>query len=277
MPLFHEVIRSPWKNQFLELAGSARCKVIATAPFITRDALVEFVNALRKPDQTEVVIGTTFAADSVAHGFLDLNALLWACVELPRIRVNHVPRLHAKVYISDNVSAIVTSGNLTMASLLHNNEYGVRIFDRDTVIAIERDVEEYMALGAPVTCDSIGELTAVASKFRKSDTPLKERNADMELQLAIDEFENCVRHLRGTTNESRTAIFAKTILHALRSGPMKTADIHEMVRGTQPDLCDDDIERIINGVRFGKRWKHDVRNAQQMLKRRGKITLLDSR
>jgi hypothetical protein len=40
-----------------------------------------------------------------------------------------------------------------------------------------------------------------------------------------------------------------------------------------PDLCDDAVELLINGQRFGKRWKHAVRNAQQYLKRSGKIAV----
>jgi hypothetical protein len=33
---------------------------------------------------------------------------------------------------------------------------------------------------------------------------------------------------------------------------------------------------VIDGQRFGKRWKHDVRNAQQYLKRQG-IIVFDGR
>ena len=31
------------------------------------------------------------------------------------------------------------------------------------------------------------------------------------------------------------------------------------------------IDRVIDGVHFGKRWKHYVRNAQQFLKRTGRV------
>jgi hypothetical protein len=36
-----------------------------------------------------------------------------------------------------------------------------------------------------------------------------------------------------------------------------------------PDLCDDSVELVIHCERFGKAWKHHVRNAQQNLKRGG--------
>jgi hypothetical protein len=42
-----------------------------------------------------------------------------------------------------------------------------------------------------------------------------------------------------------------------------------------PDLCDDDVDRVIHGVRFGRKWKHAVRTAQQQLKRNRSIELQD--
>jgi len=43
------------------------------------------------------------------------------------------------------------------------------------------------------------------------------------------------------------------------------------VQQIHPDLCDDTIDRVIDAVHFGKKWKHYVRNAQQALKRKGLI------
>lgn len=58
-------------------------------------------------------------------------------------------------------------------------------------------------------------------------------------------------------------------MHRLRAGPKTTEGIHEAVQAVHPDLCDDTVERVIDGKRFGKKWKHAVRTAQQHLKRRG--------
>jgi hypothetical protein len=51
----------------------------------------------------------------------------------------------------------------------------------------------------------------------------------------------------------------------------------ERVKLTDPDLCDDSVDRVIDGVHFGKKWKHYVRNAQQYLKRSGEIEFDGSR
>lgn len=58
---------------------------------------------------------------------------------------------------------------------------------------------------------------------------------------------------------------------------MSTAELHPLVQALHPDLCDDGVDRVIDGVHFGKRWKHMVRNAQQHLKSQGRIRLEDGR
>jgi len=269
MPTSHSLIKSPWKDRLLNLASLARRRVVAAAPFITSEALAEFIGAIRHPGEIQVVIGTTLSSSSVVHGSLDLDALRWACSELPRLQLKHIPRLHAKIYIADDAAAIITSGNLTMASLVHNNEYGVGIFDQETVVAVKRDLDSYISLGSEVSCDSVTILANLAKRLAIGEA----YDRDESIKPAMDEFDDLVRGLRGNASESRTTIFARTVQYALLHGPMKTSDIHEMVKDIQPDLCDDNIERVINGVRFGKRWKHDVRNAQQTLRKRGQITL----
>ena len=90
--------------------------------------------------------------------------------------------------------------------------------------------------------------------------------------------QDLARRLRGAEDEvlrARTAgraphaIFADAVLHVLRQGPRTTASIHSAIRAIHPDLCDDSVDRVIDGQRFGKKWKHAVRTAQQHLKKRG--------
>ena len=68
-------------------------------------------------------------------------------------------------------------------------------------------------------------------------------------------------------------IFAQAIRHILESGPASTADLHRAVQKIHSDLCDDSVDRVIDGEHFGKKWKHAVRTAQQHLKERGEIVL----
>jgi hypothetical protein len=53
--------------------------------------------------------------------------------------------------------------------------------------------------------------------------------------------------------------------------------MNPMIQRIHADLCDDSIDRVIDGEHFGKKWKHAVRTAQQQLKKRGEIHLRDGR
>lgn len=70
---------------------------------------------------------------------------------------------------------------------------------------------------------------------------------------------------------SVNGVFADTILYLLSRFQMTTVELHEHIKEIHPDLCDDAIDRVIDGQRFGKLWKHQVRNAQQHLRRRGLV------
>jgi hypothetical protein len=54
---------------------------------------------------------------------------------------------------------------------------------------------------------------------------------------------------------------------------MPTAELHPLIQRIHPDLCDDSVDRVIDGKHFGKKWKHAVRTAQQHLKKIGKVEL----
>jgi len=58
---------------------------------------------------------------------------------------------------------------------------------------------------------------------------------------------------------------------------MSTQELHPRISAIHPDLCDDSIDRIINGKHFGKKWKHAVRSAQQYLRTRYEIVLIDGK
>jgi hypothetical protein len=72
-----------------------------------------------------------------------------------------------------------------------------------------------------------------------------------------------------------TTVFEKTVMYLLRThGPLSTQQIHPMIKAIHPDLCDDSIDRVINGQHFGKKWKHAVRRAQSHLRDSGEIELV---
>jgi hypothetical protein len=47
-----------------------------------------------------------------------------------------------------------------------------------------------------------------------------------------------------------------------RHGPSSAGQRNPLLAPVHPDLCDDSIDRVKDGKRFGKKWKYAVRTAQ---------------
>lgn len=93
-----------------------------------------------------------------------------------------------------------------------------------------------------------------------------------QVQQQIAEAQDIVRGLRSGPRDTTNLIFSRTVLYLLSSDSLSTEQIHPLVQQIHPDICDDSIDRIIGGVRFGICWKHIVRNGHQSLRRRGAIS-----
>lgn len=274
-----ELLRSPWSAQFDALIAQASHSLVLCAPYIGKGASdrVSKFAATGLDHGFQLTLLTDLSRDNILGGATDISAVIDIVRAIPSANVRFLPSLHAKVYIADEKCAIVTSGNLTSNSLFRNFEYGVRLNDLNAVRTVRRDVLSYAALGSPIDAIELDALHTVVSDLQQM-----QRNAQRTLRVSIKrEFERRVRQVDDELLRLRAAgrtghaIFADTILHLLRKRPMTTAEINQVVQRIHPDLCDDKIDRVINGQHFGKKWKHGVRTAQVYLRRRGDIRLED--
>ncbi len=269
-------IASPIRPAFCRVVSAARETLLLAAPFVKKpeaEEIVSLVDANAGSDQLRLFMLTDLNSDSVMAGALDIEALLLFHRSCSYPEVVTVPRLHAKVCVADDTQALVSSANLTPSGLDMNLEYGVVLTERSAVRQVSDDLRSYARLGSPVSPSILAQLADVAEELaagfaavQRSAARSARRRFNATLKQATTDF------LRAQVGErSAGAVFAEAILYALRRGPLTTAEINPAVQRLLPDLCDDSIELVINGERFGKRWKHQVRNAQQSLKRQGQI------
>lgn len=218
---------------------------------------------------------TNLHADSLIAGSVDSGALAWLCQQVPGATIRHLPGLHAKAYVADGHTAIVTSANLTHGGLIRNYELGIAITDPKAVSEIADDLEEYGNLGSIVPPYALAELDDKAKDARQRQGTATHSVPDTvraEIDAILDDMDERLKLLRTIPGESTTAIFGRAVRYILRQhGPLSTRDINPLVQGLFPDMCDDGVHRVINGVSFGRRWKHQVRNAQVQLRRDGVI------
>lgn len=170
----------------------------------------------------------------------------------------------------------MTSGNLTVGGLVANFEYGVVIEDAATVQRIRGDVLEYASLGAVMDSATLSDVCAMSARLKALGALVAKEPATRamaEMSRAIDDVRDRVLLARLSSGPIHT-VFTRTIEYLLRTeGAMITEALHSRIEQIHPDLCDNSVDRVINGERFGKKWKHAVRTAQQMLKSRGRIQL----
>ncbi len=265
-----------WKDALASLVRGAQRELVIVAPFITADGtrLVSDHLSPRAKSEGRVEMITDLSPAHVCDGSLDADAIVGLAESHPRCSVWHVPCLHAKVYIADESRAIVTSGNLTGGAFHRNAEYGVEINDPALASSIRSHMADFQEIGARVALDAMRKYAGVArtvrdaySRQRAKIDPATRR----AFNAAVDSAETELIRLRLAGGAMHT-VFARTIEVLLaRHGPLPTTSIHELVRQLHPDLCDDGVDRVIDGKHFGKKWKHAVRTAQQQLKRRGVV------
>lgn len=270
-----------WCQELSSLVASAERRLVIAAPFISRegaDAIIEgFSPSLRDSGRLEMF--TDLSPAHVSDGSLDPGALVDLHESVGESTLWHVPRFHAKVYIADESYAIVTSGNLTSNAFYRNAEYGVLIEDHAVVESIQSHFDDFRAAGTTISFTDLLDYAKSAAEVRKAT--LKQRDAadpglTQMLGTMLAAAEDQLIRLRLDGGAVHT-VFANTIHYLLmKYGPMKTTQIHELIQSLHPDLCDDSVDRVIDGQSYGKKWKHAVRTAQQQLKRSGVVEYTDS-
>ena len=274
-------LQRSWHQSLVSLIESAERRLTVVAPYIgiaganlVSDSLSD---SFRQAGRVDVI--TDLSPIHVADGSLELSAVIKLAESTASSQTWHVPRLHAKVYIADDSRAIVTSGNLTASAFYRNAEYGISIKCRDTIDTIQDHLDEYKYLGACVALDGLLDYASIASRVRET-SERRQKTTDPSLSHALEEIlrsdEDQLVRFRLAGGAMHT-VFAKTIRYVLvKHGPLAKAEIHKIVQSTHPDLCDESIDRVIDGKSYGKKWKHAVRTAQQQLKRAGLVEYRDS-
>ena len=265
------LLGAAWRGDLATTIQNARASVLLAAPFVKYDVAAW----LRKqvPAGVALTVLTRIRADAIASAALDITALLHLAETSESARVVALPNLHAKVFVADQSSAIVTSGNLTRAGLDTNIECGVVLRQSRLVGAVREQMRSFARLGSQVSAKALADLLPLEEELRRAQA--RSNNAvEPEARRRLARITNQAKpRLVGAQvgYRSANAVFGEALRFLLTSGPITTAALGAEVSELLPDLCDDGEELIINGERYGKAWKHSLRNAQQHLKRRGVV------
>ncbi len=274
----YKLIISPWKNEFIDAIKTTKEELIISSPFIDSKGIQILKEAISSRNSIELSLVTNITAKNLISGFTEPSAILELYEHFNNVRVSSLGRLHAKVYIIDEKIGIITSANLTGGGLIGNFEYGILLKNREMVASIKNDMLEYYSFGNIFDRETLEKIRNEVELLREK-RELKERipkssELDKLLKAREENIETEILKNRIKGGKTINSIFADTILYILKKkGPLSTEEMHPLIQALHPDICDDSIDRVINGQHFGKKWKHLVRNAQQFLKRKGLIYL----
>lgn len=271
-----ELVSSPFSPTFDEFISAIRASCLICSPYITLEPVTRLVQSVRErglEDAVKVHVVTDLTSSNMVRGASDIKALIHLTKSLPNVRIAYTPRVHAKVYLANEDYALIGSANFTTGGAWRNLEYGVCLRDKSAIQQIRADILAYANLGGEVSLAHLLELqpriAEIKEAIQEEQKTLNQKLRRLSVELEQQTQEQLIRiRVEGRTFH---AILCDTILYLLRQRPMTTQEIHAAVQEMHPDLCDDAVDRVIDGKRFGKLWKHSVRTSQVTLTRKNLI------
>ncbi len=271
-----ELVKSPVETALQALLKKATREILIASPYINIEGVKSIKNEVQSKGELKISILTNLSVQNITSNVTQPKAILKLCEGFKEAMVSSLHRLHAKIYLIDGQISLITSANLTQGGLKDNYEYGVVIEEEAMVQQIKTDLIAYRRLANQISLELLEEIAdenetiqALKNKHLKAVEKQASAKALKRVEQRLNEklLSNRVRSGQ-TTNE----IFSETILYLLQKHKnLTTRELNRLVQEIHPDICDDTIDRVINGQRFGKLWKHQVRNAQRVLKSIGKI------
>lgn len=273
-----ETLQKGWQKNLADIFQNVEKELTISSPYIS-DKGAEFLLKNTSPSFKKngtLKFVTDLSPRNIYQGSTDPKSFQTLFNSINYTQVFHLPRLHAKVYISDTKKAIITSGNLTAGGIYNNFEYGVCINQAEKVEIVKNDLLSYANLGATISSHEIDEYCEISEEIKilyKQREKSVKSEFEERFKKAVSKANNEL--IKATLSGGALhSVFEKTILYLLkRNGPLPTIMLHTLIEEIHPELCDNTIDRVIDGIRFGKKWKHAVRTAQQQLKKRNLVKL----
>ena len=179
-----QYIQPPWENYFFSKVQSVEKSLYLSSPYIKNTVATLFYEVLRSKQNLNLSIQilTRIRIQDLIDGASDLEAFekLLQLEELEGVNaeIRCISNLHAKVYIFDQNSAIVTSANLTPSGLKSNIEYGIEVTDPTTIQQMLVDMGNYWDAAETLTTEmleQVGKRLETTESIVKVDQAAQQR------------------------------------------------------------------------------------------------------
>ena len=116
-----EVINNPWNDKFINYISNTKKDIKICSPFVKLNVLKEIYDNKKVEVNFELI--TRFKISNFYNQVSDIEAINYALDNNCKIKA--FQPLHAKIYIFDQKSVVISSSNLTRQGLTNNYEYGI--------------------------------------------------------------------------------------------------------------------------------------------------------
>ena len=267
MPI--QLLKSPFERDFRAALHKAEKEVIFSSPYINDAGVSVFIDSIQNPADKSIRILTNLSSRNIVDNVTQPAALLKICATFSDTTISSLERLHAKVYIIDELFAVITSANLTNGGLRSNFEYGVTIDDPKTIKIIKRDVLDYASLGHIFDKEFLVKIHEESKKIEKvqKKKDVQRNDSDLKLLLAGHKKLDEIFAVRYEDTETRHSIFTKTVFFLLeKHKQLTTHELYTLIKDIHPEMCNDEI--IYHNE---KRWKIEIRQALFYWRRKGMV------
>ncbi len=190
-----EVVKTPYNtaDKFYSNLEESQNIIRLCAPYIKTHIVEEIIN--RKNVDTNLIVVTSSSLPVFATGGSDLEAIRTLLDN--NISVYNYQDLHAKIYMFDDVKAIVTSANLTNSGFYRNYEYGLFLDDTDIITQFKNDFKGMIESEDCGIFDNskINEISRMITDIQR--TPSVNLTEDGLPLLSIEDVLNATTNLKG--------------------------------------------------------------------------------
>jgi HKD family nuclease len=264
-----QLLKSPFERDFRAILRKAKKEVIFSSPYINDAGASIFINSIQNPANKKIRILTNLSARNIVDNVTQPAALLKIYTAFSCTTISSLEKLHAKIYIVDELFAVITSANLTNGGLRSNFEYGVTIDDPEKIKVIKRDVLDYASLGHIFEKEFLVKVQEESKKIEKvqEKKEMQRNDSDLKLLLAGQKKLDAIFAVRYEDTETRHSIFTKTIFFLLKKHKqLTTHELYTLIKDLHPEMCNDDIT-----YHNEKRWKIEIRQALFYWRRKGMV------
>jgi phosphatidylserine/phosphatidylglycerophosphate/cardiolipin synthase-like enzyme len=265
-----KLLKSPFESEFRNVFSQAKSEIVFSSPYINDAGATILLNSIDNPTHKKIQILTNLSVRNIVDNVTQPSAILKMYDSFKETTVTSLAKLHAKIYVIDDLLAVITSANLTYGGIKSNFEYGVLIDDKKTIKTVKQDVLDYASLGLVFDKDFLSKIFQESQKIEKVQGKQIKNRTDYDLKLLLEQQQKIDTLLVKPyeNKEARHSIFAKTIQYLLeKNKQLSTEEIYQLVQDIHPEMCDDNF-KYKNGE---KKWKIEVRQARFFLQRKGLV------